>query len=173
MLLAGVVYYFVRPEPLPTPEVPKQANSDAATNMSFEGSNIVEEKDGKRVWELTAVTIQVDANTKDVQLSDLKGVFYRENGGKIDITAKQGRIDNKTHDIYLDGDVHAVSNDGAVFTAAKSKWAETERHFYGSGGIKITRDDTVITGDTINTDEKMEHIKVEGNAHIVKGGVTQ
>jgi len=147
--------------------------ASAPADITFSGSSIVEHKNGKKVWELISESSQVDPKTNQVQMINLKGIFYRDNGGRIELIARQALLDTKTNDIFLDGDVKAVSSEGAVFTAPLARWSTKEQHFYGSGGIVLTREDTVITGDTIDSDANMEKVKVQGNAHAVKGGAPQ
>ncbi|MDR3561827.1 MAG: LPS export ABC transporter periplasmic protein LptC [Negativicutes bacterium] len=171
LILAGGLYYFAKEEPLPPPPPPEVKQSSA--EITFAGSSIVEQQNGKKLWELTSETSQVDPNTNQVKMNNFKGILYRENGGRIDLVAQQAVLDTKTRDIFLDGNIKAVSSDGAVFTAPKARWTAKEQHFYGSGGIVLTRDDTVITGDAIDSDANMEKVTVQGNAHAVKGGTPQ
>ena len=172
LLLAGGLYYFFRAEP-PMPAkspVSEPKAAPAGTNLTFAGSSIVEEKNGQKSWELNAESIEADANGKLVYLKKINGTFYQEKGGKVDLVAKEGILDTKTHDIVLKGDIKATSSDGAVFTAPQGKYVDQTKFFYGTGGIKLTRGDTVITGDSIDADTAMEKVKVQGNAKVVTGG---
>ncbi|MDR3592310.1 MAG: LPS export ABC transporter periplasmic protein LptC [Negativicutes bacterium] len=170
LMLAGGLYYFFKEEPAAPPPVVAEKSP---TDITFAGSSIVEQINGKKVWELTSETAQADPDNNQVRLNNLKGVFYRENGGRIDLVARKALLDTKTRDIFLEGDIKAVSSDGAVFTAPLARWSANEQHIYGSGGIVLTREDTVITGDNIDSDANMEKVKVQGNAHAVKGGTPQ
>ncbi len=171
LLLVGGIYYFVKEEAISSSPPPAQeASSESPGGLSYVGNTIVEERDGKRVWELTADNIEVDSQTKHVRLKNLKGIFYQDNGGKIDITSAQAELDSQTQDVVMESEVKAISSNGATFTAQKARWDGKGRHFFGSDGIKFTRDDTVITGDKIDSDANMEKIKVQGNARVVKGG---
>ncbi|SDD81213.1 LPS export ABC transporter periplasmic protein LptC [Sporomusa acidovorans] len=172
LLIAGGLYYFLREEPsLPdsTPIV-EQNPAQPASNLTFAGSSIIEEKNGKKVWEINAETIEADTSGKLVYLTNLTGIFYQENGGKLELVAQKGVLDTKTHDITLQGDIKATSSEGAVFTAPEGRYSEQTKHFTGTGGITLTRGDTVITGDTIDADTETERVKVQGNARVVTGG---
>jgi LPS export ABC transporter protein LptC len=173
LLIVGGLYYFNRAESLIPPKPVQEANSNPAENISFSASSIVEHKDGKKLWELNAQTIQVDPTTKQAVLTDIKGVLYREDGSKIDLVARTGRVDSGTKDIFLEGEIKVVSSTGGVFTSAKARWSQQEQHIYGSGGITLTKEDTVITGDAIDSDAKIEQVKVQGNARAIKGGQPQ
>jgi lipopolysaccharide assembly outer membrane protein LptD (OstA) len=69
--------------------------------------------------------------------------------------------------------VQATASDGTTFTANEARWSNTDQKVYGSGNVVLTKDDTVLTGDKIESDSNMEKIKVFGNAKVVKGGVTR
>lgn len=171
LIIAGGLYYFAKDEPLPPPSNSKTSAADPAGFLSFNGSSYVEHKDGKPVWEISAETIEMDPNTKLIYLKGIKGVFYQDNGGKLDLIAPTATMDSKTKNITMDGDVKAISStDGTIFTAKQALWNSTDRKLFGSGGVTLTREDTVITGDTIETDNNMQKYKVRGNARIVKKG---
>ncbi|SDF72423.1 LPS export ABC transporter periplasmic protein LptC [Sporolituus thermophilus] len=168
LLLAGGLYYFNKDEPLP--QAPAQeVRSDPALNMVFTGNSLVEEKDGKRLWELSAESIELDQKTKQVYLKNLKGVIYQENGGKVEITARQATLDTKTRDIVLTGDIRATSSEGAILTAPSVRYAMSDRRFYGWGGVTLARGDTVVTGEKFESDGDFAKVRVQGNARVRKG----
>jgi len=169
IVLAGGLYYFLKDEGV-TPPPTQAAKSEQPAIMSYSGNSIIEEQDGKRLWELSAETIEINPQTKQVQLKNVKGVFYQTNGGKIEIVAAQAVYDTTSRDIVMNGQVKAISSNGAVFTAREAQWAGKDRRFYGTGDVTMTREDTVITGDRIESDGNMEKIKVLGNARVRKGG---
>lgn len=169
--MAGGLYYFVKDEPIPPTPDSQTSAVDPAGFLSFNGSTYVEQKDGKPVWEISAETIEVDPKTKVINLKGIKGVLYQDNGGKVEITAPSATMDSKTKDITMNSDVKAVSStDGSVFTAKQALWNSKDRKLFGSGGVTLTKDDTVLTGETLETDNNMQKYKVRGNARIVKKG---
>lgn len=171
LLLAGGIYYWLSAPP--ASQEPAAETGSELNQLSYSGSSIVEEHDGKRLWELAAETIEVDPETKNVTLKNLRGIFYQKDGGKIVLTAKQGWMDGKTRDIRIETEVQAVADDGATFTAPRVDWLAAEQRYHGSGGVKVTRNDTVLTGDQLDSDVNMEKIKVSGNARIRQGGMAQ
>ncbi|SMC38768.1 LPS export ABC transporter periplasmic protein LptC [Sporomusa malonica] len=173
LILAGGLYYLFWGGTSGDASTDPQAAPVQPANITFAGSSIVEEQDGKKLWELSAETIEADVNGKVVYLNNLKGIFYQDNGSKIDIIAKRATLDTKTHDISMQGDVKATASDGAVFTAAEARWSGEPQGFTGTGGVSLTRNGTIITGDNIITDAKMEKVKVFGKAKVITGGMTQ
>lgn len=169
LVLGGSLYYFLKEENT-SPAAPTPA-SQIKQEMSFEQTAMVEEKDGKRLWEISAETVNVDNKTKKVFLNNVKGIFYRENGGTVTILARKGIADTATKEVFLEGEVTALSStDGATFAAPKVRWAGEVRWFFAEGGVKLTRADTVVTGDKLDSDADMEQIQIRGNAKVLKGG---
>lgn len=166
------LYYFLKDEPLA--QAPQEQPKDQQTSkLAYVGNSIVEQKDGKPLWELKAEFIEIDVDSKNVQLKNLVGTFYQEKGGKIEITAPEAFMDSKTKDITMSVKVQATASDGTTFTANEARWSTAEQKVYGSGNVILTKDDTVLTGDKIESDSNMEKIKVFGNAKVVKGGVAR
>ena len=168
LALAGGLYYFLRDE---APEEKKQQAE--STRMAFSGSSLVEESDGKRIWELTARKIEVDSKTRWVYLTDLQGVFYRTDGSKIDVTAKEAIVDPKAKNMEMTGGFFMKSSDGPTFRADQGRYNSKDKRIFASGNIHATREDAVLTGAEFEADDKFEVMLIKGNAKIVKGGVTQ
>lgn len=169
LFLAGCLYYFLKDEPV-IPKEPTQAVVSDPTTLSYVGNSITEERDGKRLWELSAETIEIDINTKNMKFKNAKGIFYQENGSKIEIIAPEAVVDSKTKEIGMTGKVQAMVSDGTTFTAQEIRWSGTEQRFSGSGNVLLTQGDAVLTGDHIESDGNMSKIKVYGHANIIKGG---
>jgi LPS export ABC transporter protein LptC len=168
LLLIGSLYYFLREEAL-APDVSRSI-SQPKQEISFEKTAMVEEKNGKRLWELSAEAVNMDSKANKVYLTNVKGIFYSENGGSVNIIARKGVADTLTKEIFLEGEVTAVTNEGATFTAPNARWSGELRLFHANGGVKLTRGDTVMTGDTLDSDVDLEKVKIRGNAKVVRGG---
>ena len=168
LVLAGGVYYFVRSEPPESPAAPPQRDDIPAALL--EGNKLVEKKNGKVTWELSANTIALDKATGKITLVDVKAVFYREDGNQLNVTSKTGSFDNKTRDITLAGDVNAVSTDGATLVADTVDWRQKEELITAKGNVRLTRPDVTATAEEAQTDKALEQIRLSGNAVIIKGG---
>lgn len=167
VILAGGVYYFVRPEPPESTPVP--AADSSVPNAFLEGNKLVGKKNGKLVWELEATTIELDKVTGKVALLDVKGAFYREDGTQLHVTSKSGDFDTKTHDFGLAGEVVAVSTDGGRMTADTARWKQKEELITAKGNVKLSKPDVNATADEAQTDRGLENVRLLGNAVLVKG----
>ena len=170
LAVGGVLYWAFSNQPQISVE---NVDDPANKSLSYAGNTLTEEKDGKKIWELTAETITVDPVTKNITLKNINGVFYQDDGNNIHLTAPTALDDNKTHDITITEKVIATRSDGSNFTASQVLWQNSIQKFTGEGSVKVVKEDTVITGDKLETDAGMNKVKVEGNAHIIKGGAQQ
>lgn len=166
--IIGVLYWAFSEE-IHLPDQNKKTEEKPMA-MSYEGNTLSEEKDGKKIWDLTAETIEIDPTTKNAVLKNIQGIFYQENGQTVTLTAPQATFDNKTKDITISDQVNAKTSDGATFQAKTVFWQGEKQLFRGEGNVVVTRDDTVLTGDKLESDAGFIKVKVTGNAHIVKGG---
>ena len=170
LFLMGGLYYFLKDEPLAPPKPIEVEKVEPVASLTYVGNSIKQDKDGKPLWELAADTIEIDPTTKNINMKNIKGTFFQTNGGKVEVTAPGAMLDSKTKDIVMTGKVQAVASDGTTFTAQEARWAGLQELFYGSGGVVVTKEDTIMTGEKIESDANMAKIKVYGNAKIVQGG---
>ena len=141
--------------------------------MAFSGTSMVEEQDGRKLWELSARVMEVDPKTRWVYMTDMVGVLHRKDGSKINFTAKNGVVDPQTRNMDFSGRVDMKANDGATFSADQGRYLAKERKIFASGSIRATKEDMVLTANEMETDDSFEYIVVKGNARIVKGGPVQ
>lgn len=167
-IIAGGLYYFLREEPLEDTK-----KESIVTRMAFNGSNLTESQDGKKMWDLTARIMEVDPKTQWVYMTDLKGSFYREDGTEIAVTGKNAVVDPKTRDVSMSGGIAMKASDGPTFQAEKARYVAKDRKIFASGSIRATKDDYILTANELETDDKFDIIVVKGNARIIKGGSTQ
>ncbi len=141
-------------------------------NLTYQNNTIVEERDGRKAWELTAESIEIDPKTSVGVLTKIEGKFYQENGNVIELTAPQGVYDANSKKINFQSGVNAQAADGSSFRATTAQWDNENQLFYAEGDVRVEKDDAVLTGDKLESDIDFEHVKVSGNAKIVKGART-
>ena len=153
------------------PEVPADKTKvEAPKTMSYEGNTLSEEKDGRKLWELTAERIDVDVETQDVKLVNITGHFYAEDGRTVEIKAAEGTFDNATKDVAVKGGVGIHTSDGASLKGQELRWQAKEAMLAAIGDAVAEKDDMKISGDRIESTDGFNKIKVIGKAHLVKGG---
>lgn len=168
VLILGGIYYFIKEEPIVLQET--KAPLEEIPNIRLVDNKLVEVKDGKIKWELSVGGLEFDKKANQVYLVNVKGIFYQDNGSKLNMTAEKAVMDTDKKNIVMTGSVQAESSDGGIITADEMKWLSDQERIVGSGNVKLTKNDVIITGDILESDAKLDKVKVHGNARVLKGG---
>lgn len=147
----------------------KTADVNQDQTMDYTGNTITEEKNGKKIWEVTAESITMDQSTKKADMKNITGKYYADNGQVITLNSAHGTYDDATKDIVLDSGVHVERDDGLIFDAQKVTWSDANQSFTGEGGVNIKKGDMTGSGDKVESSNAFTQFKLSGNAHIVKG----
>jgi LPS export ABC transporter protein LptC len=158
-LLFAVLYWLIEGG---SPAPAGRRREAGTANIVVTGGDIVEEKDGKRIWEIAAKTIEIDGETGSNTLSDAKIKFYRESGGTIDVAAGRGVYVPKTSEIFLSGGVVAVYSEGWRLKCQEARLDFAKNTVSAQGGAEFTKDDLFVYGDEIQADRELTKIKVAG-----------
>jgi Protein of unknown function (DUF1239). len=165
-LFAGLIFWAVKTVPQGPETVDAPTESKA---MKYTNNTMHEDKNGVKVWEMTAEEINVDPDTNNVILKNISGKFYQENGTVITLKAPQAFYETEAKNINIDGGVTAKSSDGTDISAQKFSWDGSSATFQGTGDVKITKEDLVAVGDKIESKDGFQNFKLMGNAHLTKG----
>lgn len=108
-------------EPVPASTVSQQLpkNIDVALKKAL----FSEIKEGTVVWELAAERADYDKSGSIAYLSDVRMDFkHTASQGSIVVTADSGEYSSDTKDVYLKGNVHLVTEEGADFRTTSIKY---------------------------------------------------
>ena len=148
------------------PEAPVPQVQPEKRIMSYDGNTISEEKNGRKLWDLTSEKIEVDVDTQDMKLTGITGHFYAEDGKLAELKADGGVYGGKSKDVKLSGNIIVTYSDGAVLTSKELEWKNEAEILTASGDVKATREDVLITADKLEASESFNKIKAIGHAHI-------
>ena len=121
-------------------------------NVTMTDSVVVEDKDGKRSWELRAQKAELDVLAGKSMLTGVTGKFYRPAGGVIDFAAKGGLYDQKTKEITLTGDVAARYSEGWTLDCQHLVWSPADGSIVASGESKFHKEWLFVAGDRIQSE---------------------
>ena len=155
------------------PEQRKNEEPDRGRVISYDGNELSEEKNGRKIWDLTAEHIDVDVDKKITKMTKLKGHFYEESGRITEVIADAGQYNEKTRDVVISGNVNVSNSDGAKLTSKELIWQAKEEVLTAKGEAKITKEDMKAEGDKIESRDGFNKIKISGKAHLVKGGKSE
>ena len=164
VLAAGLVVWAVAT----VPDAPKIVPQPDKKTMSYDGNTISEEKNGRKIWELTSEHIEVDVDTQDVTMQGITGHFYAEDGKVAELKAESGVYGGKSKDIKLTGGIVVTYSDGAILVSKEMEWKSQEEILTALGDVKSVREDLLITADKIESSDSFNKIKAVGHAHLEK-----
>ena len=152
--------------------VEKEAVQQAPeTNLvTIKNAYLVEEKQGKKNWELTADTMQVDAVQQINNLTGVKGKLFLENGNIVNISSDKGALHLKSKDVQLTGNVVVVTTQAEKLVAQDLRFTNVDSLITASGEVVITKPGVYAKADKAVADRGLEQIKLIGNALVRKGG---
>ena len=150
------------------PDAPKIVPQPENKTMSYDGNTISEEKNGRKIWELTSEHIEVDVDTQDVTMQGITGHFYAEDGKVAELKAESGVYGGKSKDIKLTGGIVVTYSDGAILVSKELEWNSQEEILTALGDVKSVREDLLITADKIESSDSFNKVKAVGHAHLEK-----
>ena len=152
------------------PEEEIKPPATQATLVTIKNAHLVEEKLGKRNWELNADTMQADALQQVNNLTGVKGKLFLENGNIVDVTADKGVMYLKSKDITLSGNVLIITSQAEKLVAKDLKFTNLDNTIIATGDVVITKPGLLAQADQVITDRSLEKIKLIGKALVRKGG---
>lgn len=166
LFFACVVIWAVRT----VPEAPKidHSDDDQPRIMSYDNNTISEEKDGVKIWDLTADHIEVDIDSRNAEMTGITGHFYQKDDRSAEVTADHGSYDNETKDIQIDGNVKITTSDGATLTSDQLLWTAEQGMLSAIGQAKVSNDTIRAWGERIDSTDGFNKVKISGKAHIEK-----
>lgn len=153
------------------PELPDSTGEPVQHVMSYDGNTISETKNGKVVWELTADSIEMVAETKVATLTNIKCYYYTEDGRKLELKGDKGIYNEATGDVTMEGNIAGKSSDGCEMSCERADWISKDSALKLSGKAHLEKKDDKLKadGDTMESTDGFQKFKVAGKAHIEKG----
>ncbi|ORU00937.1 protein of unknown function DUF1239 [Anaerovibrio sp. JC8] len=153
------------------PEPPGDGGELDKRVVNFDGNTIREEKDGRVIWTVTAESIDMDIDTKDVFLKDMKAVYNFEDGRNVELRAAKAIYRDKTHNLEILDGVEGQSSDGGKFSCKEVEWLHDKDMLVMKGEAKIDYEQAHVkaSGDRIESSDGFNKFKVIGKAHLEKG----
>ena len=169
LFAVGLIYWAYASRP----NTDAPGEKPAARVMTYHNNSMKEEVNGKLIWECYAETMTVNQDTNVVDMDNIKGAFYREDGNKIEITAQKAVYDQNKKHIEITEGIEAHSTDDMTFKTDKVVWDGEQQLLTCEGNVKITKPELVATGDKAESKDAFQYFKLIGNAHIIKGDTNQ
>jgi LPS export ABC transporter protein LptC len=149
---------------------PKFSSEDA--KMFLEKIHLVEDKKGKKTWELEAKSIQQNREENRMMLEDVKVTVYTEEGRSFIISGKQGNVSLDSKDMELQGDVLVSSSDGYRLKTQSVSYRHQEKKIGTSDPVEIEGEQIHVVGNgmLVNMEERTFKILGRVKTRLGRGG---
>jgi len=127
-----------------TEKIPKVSTGGA--DMRMEKVRFVEDKQGKKTWELEANSVQQYQDQNLMVLEDVKVTFYSKEGQTFILTGSKGKVDQSSRNVELVGDVVLTSSDGYQLKTQSISYRHSEKLVSTSDPVNIEGEQIRLTG---------------------------
>lgn len=134
--------------------------STGGADMRLEKIRFVEDKHGKKTWELEAKTVQQYQDRNTIVLQDVKVTFYAKEGRTIFLTGKQGKIYQDSKNVDLVGDVVLTLSDGYRLKTHSVSYRHSEKIVSTSDPVEIEGEQIRLTGKGMLVDMEAKTFKI-------------
>ncbi len=139
-------------------QLPKIAIEGADSRI--EKVHFVEEKHGRKTWELEAKSMQHYQDQNLMILEDVRLTFFAEDGRTFTLTGKQGKVHQETKDMELEGDVVATSSDGYRFKTHSVSYDNQQKKIQTPDPVELDGDQLSLKGLGMLVDVEARTVKV-------------
>ncbi len=145
-------------KPMDEEQLPKIAIEGADSRI--ETIRFVEEKQGRKTWELEAKSMQHYQDQNLMILDDVRLTFFAEDGRTFTLTGKQGKVHQETKDMELEGDVVATSSDGYRFKTHSIAYDNQKKKIQTPDMVELDGDQVWLKGRGMLVDVEARTVKV-------------
>ncbi len=143
------------------------APGNTGAEREIRGFQLTETHDGRRSWELHAVTAWRLPGRTETSLDQVAVDFFDDAGGKTShLTADKGTVDENTGDMTATGRVTLVSTSGDTLYTPELHYGKGEDRVAGDGFVRIAKPDRVLTGTGFTAKPDLSSYEVQHDVHI-------
>lgn len=134
--------------------------STGGADMQLKKIRFVEDKEGKKTWELEAESVQQYQDQNMMVLEDVKVTFYAKEGRVLYLTGKQGKVYQNTKNVDLVGDVLLTSTDGYQLKTHSASYRHADRTLSTPDPVEIDGEQIRLTGKGMLVDVEAKTFKI-------------
>ncbi|MGD0916032.1 MAG: LPS export ABC transporter periplasmic protein LptC [Thermodesulfobacteriota bacterium] len=139
-------------------EDPKISTQGADTHL--EKIRLVEDKHGRKTWELEAKSVLQYQDQNIMVLEDVKVTFYSEDGRSFTLSGNQGKVYQDSKDMELVGEVVLTSSDGYRLKTHSVSYKNSEKKATTSDPVEIEGEEIRLVGRGMLVDMEAKTFKV-------------
>jgi LPS export ABC transporter protein LptC len=138
--------------------LPRIAIEGADSRM--EKVRFVEEKQGRKTWELEAKAMQQFQGQDVMILEDVVLTYYNKDGRIFTVSGKEGKVFQKTKDMEIKGDVVVTSSDGYRLKTNFMAYQHQEKKIHTQDTVELDGDQLWMKGKGLLVDMEARTVKV-------------
>ena len=137
------------------------SNIKKGADMSIGKIHQTSTRDGKKEWTLEASSAHYMDSKNHLILKDLSVTFFLKDNQKVYLTADKGKLNTKTNNIDVSGNV-IITKDAYVITTDKMIYKHKNRLIFSRDPVFISGNSGKIKADTAAFDLQTNKITLEG-----------
>lgn len=143
------------------------ASKDDKDNEKVKVSDLIitETNEGKKIWEVIAVSGNYEKSMEKIVLKNVKGNFYKDSTVVLSIEAPVAIYDSVNKEVILKNGARALNNKNVLITANEICWAGSKDIITATGNVKITQDNKLMTKSNKSVfNTSFTYLKLSGNS---------
>jgi LPS export ABC transporter protein LptC len=129
-------------------------------DKSLEKIRFVEEKHGKKTWELEAKSIHQYQDQDLMLMEEIRLTYYTDKGRCFTLSGREGKVCPSTKDISLAGEVVLTSDDGYRLKTHSVNYHHQERKVTTADAVEIEGAQIRLTGRGMLVDMEAQTFKI-------------
>ena len=140
-------------------------------DVSIENFHLIEEKEGKKQWELNADKAEVINSKGITRLRNIELNFFQKSGNKLLVFADKGIIQNNNNNIELTGNIEVSNSDGYKLKTDNLNWISDKKTIQTDDLIEISGKDLSISGKRMTVNVESEVFKIHDGVKVLFYGM--
>lgn len=156
----------VLPSGSPIAEVSPSPKPSTNFRPSLDSTSI--RAQGDNPWTLEAGKVEYDQDTQRAVVSQVKWALCDKKGNtRITVVGDSAQVNIATKGVAFDGPVTATGAEGEKLTVQHLEWNSTKQKLIGTGGVRLERENSTLTGDRLESSPDLKKVSVIGNVRVI------
>lgn len=145
----------------PTSAPAQAAEMQQNVEQSMSGLHMIEAQAGEKEWELWSENATSYKDTGELKLQKVKALFFADNGVTFTVTGQEGKVDVKTKNLFVQGEVITESSNGYVIKTHDVDYVSGERSLKTKSPVQVTGQGLKLNGIGMDANLKTSMIEIK------------
>lgn len=137
-------------------------------DQTIHGFMVTEMKSGIKEWKLIAERADIYQRRNETELFKLRMKFYNnEEEVTSTLTADEGKVNNKTNDVIMKGNVIVISEEKKTkLTTESLRWDAGREKLLSDDFIRQEDEDVIVTGYGLEVDSRLGRVLIKKDVKV-------